>query len=139
VHVCLRVRQRRGIATVGADGKASLRVKDYPYAEDGLLIWEAIDAWVGEYLSLYYKDDAAVAGDPEINAWWEEIKCVASDLPPPPGHGVDVSGSIDQSTMICLPFHPSAHPSVWPHARPSIGLPVYSSGLSALPKLRDAI
>ena len=46
----------RGVAERGRDGKLRIAVPNYPYAEDGLLIWEAMERWVGEYLHLYYKD-----------------------------------------------------------------------------------
>ncbi len=43
-----------------------LLVDDYPYAQDGLLIWSALEKYFSEYLSLYYKSDADVAGDTEL-------------------------------------------------------------------------
>jgi len=45
----------------------------YPMRDDGLPIWEAIQAMVGDYLALYYADDAAVAADPELAAWAREL------------------------------------------------------------------
>jgi hypothetical protein len=35
-------------------------VVSYPYAEDGLDIWYALQSWFGEYLSLYYNDSKKV-------------------------------------------------------------------------------
>jgi len=46
---------------------------DYPYRDDGLLIWQAIETWVTNYLSIYYHDDTDVAGDTELQAWVEEL------------------------------------------------------------------
>lgn len=46
---------------------------DYPYRDDGLLIWEALSSWVGDYLGCYYRDDAAVAGDAELQAFAAEL------------------------------------------------------------------
>jgi lipoxygenase len=51
-----------------------LVLEDYPYAADGLVIWEVIRAWVDEYVSLYYEGDESVKGDAEIQAWWDEIR-----------------------------------------------------------------
>lgn len=51
-----------------------LLIEDYPYASDGLLMWDAIKTWVDEYVSLYYKDAKSVQDDIELQAWWEEIK-----------------------------------------------------------------
>ena len=31
-------------------------LKDFPYAEDGLLVWNAIEEYFGKYLRLYYCD-----------------------------------------------------------------------------------
>jgi len=51
----------------------SLAIKDYPYAVDGLEIWNATKLWVKEYVALYYSDDKAVQGDSELQAWWDEV------------------------------------------------------------------
>ena len=56
-----------------------LVIEDYPYAVDGLEIWFALREWVSDYLSLYYKDDASIKNDKELQAWWNEIVSV--------GHG----------------------------------------------------
>jgi arachidonate 15-lipoxygenase len=49
------------------------RLADYPYRDDGRLVWEAIAAFVQGYVALYYPDDAAVASDTELLAWTAEI------------------------------------------------------------------
>jgi arachidonate 15-lipoxygenase len=46
---------------------------DYPYRDDGLLIWNAIEAWVTNYLSVYYHDDDDVSRDTELQAWTKEL------------------------------------------------------------------
>ena len=51
-----------------------LVLEDYPYAADGLLIWNAIETWVDEYISLYYDNPESIVGDVEIQSWWDEIK-----------------------------------------------------------------
>lgn len=53
-----------------------LVIEDYPYAADGLLIWDALKSWVTEYVFLYYADAATVAQDTELQAWWTEIRTV---------------------------------------------------------------
>jgi len=50
-----------------------LVIKDYPYAVDGLEIWNAIETWVHEYVWLYYVTDDAVKKDIELQAWWKEV------------------------------------------------------------------
>ncbi|HEX4849020.1 MAG TPA: lipoxygenase family protein, partial [Novosphingobium sp.] len=46
---------------------------DYPYRDDGLLVWQAIHAWVKGYVGLYYANDGAVTGDTELAAWTQDI------------------------------------------------------------------
>ena len=55
----------------GFDGQEVL--DEYPYRDDGKLIWQAMFAYVGEYLKLYYKEDYEVLDDTELVAWWKEV------------------------------------------------------------------
>eukprot|EP00245_Coleochaete_scutata_P002442 TRINITY_DN1320_c0_g5_i1.p1 TRINITY_DN1320_c0_g5~~TRINITY_DN1320_c0_g5_i1.p1 ORF type:complete len:954 (-),score=179.98 TRINITY_DN1320_c0_g5_i1:764-3625(-) len=66
----------RNMAKRGEDGKVELLLPDYPYGSDGLLVWNSVEKWVSEYLSLYYTggEGATVTSDPELMAWWEEFK-----------------------------------------------------------------
>lgn len=45
----------------------------YPYRDDGLLVWNAIETWVGEYVRTYYSSAHDVAGDAELKAWADAI------------------------------------------------------------------
>ncbi|GMP88274.1 hypothetical protein CsSME_00040317 [Camellia sinensis var. sinensis] len=56
-----------------------LTIEDYPYASDGLLVWDAIKQWVTDYVKHYYQDASFVQSDKELQAWWTEIQTV--------GHG----------------------------------------------------
>ncbi|XP_059627324.1 linoleate 13S-lipoxygenase 2-1, chloroplastic-like [Cornus florida] len=58
-----------------------LAIEDYPFANDGLLLWDAIEHWVTEYVSYYYPNGSPdlVESDQELQAWWTEIRTV--------GHG----------------------------------------------------
>ncbi|XP_057827365.1 linoleate 9S-lipoxygenase-like [Cryptomeria japonica] len=64
---------KRGMATEN-EGKLELVIKDYPYAVDGLEIWDAMKSWVVAYISLYYSDEESVKCDKEVQEWWKEIK-----------------------------------------------------------------
>ncbi|KAH1237701.1 Seed linoleate 9S-lipoxygenase-2 [Glycine max] len=66
---------KRGMATEDSSCPNGLRlvIEDYPYAVDGLEIWDAIKTWVQEYVSLYYATDDAVKKDSELQAWWKEV------------------------------------------------------------------
>lgn len=46
---------------------------DYPYRDDGLLLWEVIGHWVSDYLHHVYVDDGAVQQDEELQAWVAEL------------------------------------------------------------------
>ncbi|KAL7113351.1 hypothetical protein ACP275_04G056100 [Erythranthe tilingii] len=56
-----------------------LTIEDYPYANDGLLLWDAIKQWVTDYIAYYYQEPSLVESDSELQAWWTEIRTV--------GHG----------------------------------------------------
>jgi arachidonate 15-lipoxygenase len=48
-------------------------LKNYPYREDAMMIWDAIHQWVSNYLSTYYQNDDEVKADGELQAWVTEI------------------------------------------------------------------
>ncbi|GJN03936.1 hypothetical protein PR202_ga21436 [Eleusine coracana subsp. coracana] len=72
---------RRGMAELDPESQHGLKltIQDYPFANDGLLIWDAIQNWVQAYVSKFYPDAASVAGDVELQAFWTEVRTV--------GHG----------------------------------------------------
>ena len=49
------------------------RLPDYPYRDDALLIWGAINQWVEDCVSHYYSSDAAVQCDTELQNWVAEL------------------------------------------------------------------
>lgn len=51
-----------------------LMIEDYPYAVDGLEIWSAIETWVKDYCTFYYKNDMMVQEDTELQSWWKELR-----------------------------------------------------------------
>ncbi|MED6211808.1 hypothetical protein PIB30_077059, partial [Stylosanthes scabra] len=69
---------RRGMAIKDPFAPHGLRltIKDYPYANDGLLLWDSIKLWVTDYVNHYYPDSSAVELDEELQAWWKEIRTV---------------------------------------------------------------
>ncbi|KAK2406451.1 Lox2p [Trifolium repens] len=66
---------KRGVAVEDPASPHGIRllIEDYPYASDGLEIWAAIKSWVGEYVNFYYKSDAAITQDVELQAFWKEL------------------------------------------------------------------
>ncbi|KAL6649324.1 hypothetical protein ACP70R_013548 [Stipagrostis hirtigluma subsp. patula] len=65
---------RRGVAVEDPAQPHGIRllIEDYPYANDGLLLWSAISNWVESYVQLYYPDAATVQSDDELQGWYHE-------------------------------------------------------------------
>ncbi|CAL1409503.1 unnamed protein product [Linum trigynum] len=66
----------RGLAVEdpSAPHGVKLTIEDYPYANDGLLIWDSIKTWVTDYVNQYYPDSQSVSSDAELQAWWSEVR-----------------------------------------------------------------
>ncbi|GJY46693.1 lipoxygenase 1, chloroplastic [Tanacetum coccineum] len=66
---------RRGMVVPDPSQRHGLKllIEDYPYASDGLLIWEAIQNWVQTYVNRYYPDPSLVCNDRELQAWYAEV------------------------------------------------------------------
>jgi len=59
--------------------KESGALPNYPYRDYGLKMWDAIEAYVTEYVELYYGAEGAesekkIAGDAELQAFWADYK-----------------------------------------------------------------
>ncbi|XP_010928833.1 linoleate 13S-lipoxygenase 2-1, chloroplastic [Elaeis guineensis] len=67
---------RRGMAVEDPTAEFGLRltINDYPFANDGLLIWSAIKQWVTDYVKHYYPDTEHVVEDYELQEWWTEVR-----------------------------------------------------------------
>ncbi|NXG58366.1 LOXE3 isomerase, partial [Hemiprocne comata] len=48
-------------------------IPDYHYRDDGLRLWAAIERFVTGLVTFYYRKDAEVGGDSEVQAWVEDI------------------------------------------------------------------
>lgn len=69
-------------------GVQAEQVPFYPYRDDALRVWRAIESWVGAYLAHHYHgSDAEVAADDELQAW-------ARALGPDASGGVNGFGTI---------------------------------------------
>jgi len=55
------------------DASGKLRVHDYPYAEDGLLIWGSLSKYFTQYVDLYYTGDQDVVNDSYLQDWWSDV------------------------------------------------------------------
>ncbi|KAB2061012.1 hypothetical protein ES319_A10G058400v1 [Gossypium barbadense] len=65
---------RRGIAVPDPTQPHGLKllIEDYPYASDGLLIWNALENWVRTYVNRYYPNSSLVCNDRELQQWYHE-------------------------------------------------------------------
>ncbi|KAG6791014.1 hypothetical protein POTOM_000124 [Populus tomentosa] len=59
-----------------APHELKLMVEDYPYANDGLVLWDIIKEWVSDYVNHYYSDSSLIVSDNELQAWWTEVRTV---------------------------------------------------------------
>ncbi|GMN26503.1 hypothetical protein TIFTF001_001320 [Ficus carica] len=53
-----------------------LTIEDYPFAADGLVLWNTLKQWVADYVNHYYSDPDQIRSDAELQAWWTEIRTV---------------------------------------------------------------
>ncbi|CAN1129293.1 Probable linoleate 9S-lipoxygenase 5 [Linum perenne] len=67
---------KRGVAVPDQTQPHGLKllIEDYPYANDGLEIWSAIETWVQEYCIFYYPTDELIQNDEELQSWWSELR-----------------------------------------------------------------
>jgi arachidonate 15-lipoxygenase len=107
----------------------------YPMRDDGLPIWHAIEAYVGNYLKIYFKRAADVAADPELQAWAQELAshdtsqnggCVAG-MP----DRIDSIGLLQEllTTIIwiCGPLHSMLNFSQWDYINlPNMSYAIYA-------------
>ncbi|KAK7255730.1 hypothetical protein RIF29_29149 [Crotalaria pallida] len=65
---------RRGMAVPDPTQPHGLKLvmEDYPYADDGLLMWSAIENWVRKYVNHYYPNSSVISNDKELQAWYSE-------------------------------------------------------------------
>ncbi len=45
----------------------------YPYRDDALQVWDAIQNWVDNYVKIYYRDDSEVKNDQDLQNWVNEL------------------------------------------------------------------
>lgn len=54
-------------------GVTSSYLPDFPYRDDALLLWQAINTYVSNFLQQYYRNDQAILTDPYLQAWAAEL------------------------------------------------------------------
>ena len=56
----------------GVDNRSRLR--DFPYRDDGLLIWNSLENYVSRYIGIYYKSNQDVSQDSELQNWLQTLR-----------------------------------------------------------------
>jgi hypothetical protein len=58
--------ERRGVLD-------SAVLPNYPYRDDALLLWDAIEEYVGGVLEHFYKSDEDLVRDTDMQRWWKDL------------------------------------------------------------------
>ncbi|CAA7041873.1 unnamed protein product [Microthlaspi erraticum] len=68
----------RGLAVEDktAEHGVRLTIPDYPFANDGLMLWDALKEWITDYVNHYYPNAELITSDEELQEWWREVKNV---------------------------------------------------------------
>ena len=56
----------------GVDNRSRLR--DFPYRDDGLLIWNSLENYVSRYIGIYYKSNRDIRQDSELQNWLQTLR-----------------------------------------------------------------
>lgn len=65
---------------------------EYPYRDDALLLWGAIERWVTAYVHIFYADDVRVQQDEALQSWGHELQAETGGRVK--GFGEDEAGRI---------------------------------------------
>lgn len=66
-NTCLK----KDLASRGVDDPTTFPY--YPYRDDALLVWGAIEAWAQAYVDIHYSDDDAVHDDTKLQDWLAQL------------------------------------------------------------------
>ncbi|MCG6137203.1 MAG: hypothetical protein MET45_21645 [Nostoc sp. LLA-1] len=56
----------------GVDERSRLR--EFPYRDDGLLVWKALEDYVSQYIGIYYRSNRDVREDFELQNWLQTLR-----------------------------------------------------------------
>ncbi|MEH2160379.1 MAG: lipoxygenase family protein [Nostoc sp.] len=56
----------------GVDDRSVL--EDFPYRDDGLLVWKALEEYVSQYVGIYYKSNRDIREDFELQNWIQALQ-----------------------------------------------------------------
>ncbi|MGB3758900.1 MAG: lipoxygenase family protein [Rivularia sp. (in: cyanobacteria)] len=61
----------------GVDNYSTLR--DFPYRDDGLLVWNTLEDYVSRYIGIYYKSNRDISQDFELQNWLQALRKPVSE------------------------------------------------------------
>lgn len=61
----------------GVDNPSTLR--DFPYRDDGLLVWNTLEDYVSRYIGIYYKSNRDISQDFELQNWFQALRKPVSE------------------------------------------------------------
>ena len=85
----------------------------YPFRDDGLLLWEAIQNFAKDYIELYYTSDADEVEDSEIQTWVHDISAQdrgrISGFPDSLQTRQQLAETVGHIIFLCTAYHSCIH------------------------------
>ena len=104
----------------------------FPYRDDGMLVWEVLGQYARDYVALYYKGDADVTEDSELQAWAHELRTAGNVTSLPALDGVETLVKVVQRLLWTAgPQHASVN---FPQVEYTTFMPNYPGAPYAMPE-----
>lgn len=105
------------------------RLPHYPYRDDGMLMWQAINTFVSNYLHHFYPNPADIKDDMELQAWAQELSNQnnGGKVKGMPANFTTVEELIDIVTaiiFICGPLHSALNYAQYEYMTFSANMPL---------------
>ena len=105
----------RNLRLRGVDDRSILR--DFPYRDDGLLVWNTLEDYVSQYIGIYYRSNPDVREDFELQNWLQALRTDISDggfgVVSLPDHLTNRDQLIDLLTQIIFTAGPQHSAIAW--------------------------
>jgi arachidonate 15-lipoxygenase len=106
---------------------------EYPYRDDGRLVWRAIENFIEEYVDRYYDSPQDVRDDEELTAFYEELAehnvpdIGRPDHPDPARNLIDLKEQLVQILWVSTALHNVLNQPQWPIAAYAANAPSASN------------
>jgi hypothetical protein len=125
---------RRHLADRGLDALPS-----FPYRDDALRLFDAIRVFTGEYVDVYYDNDAEVARDDELQAWRAEMNGFGVVGLPALTTRPALAQLLAELIFQMAVQHAAVNTPQWDYLSNSLNAPAYLKPLTASPPPPDAL